>query len=145
MSKNYLSLIAFLIAVAAFVLLLYRDHLVATSPILISIQIAALLIMIWARLTFGLRSFHATASTSKGELVTTGPYRYLRHPIYASIIYFVWAGQVQSPTLLSLSLAIIATAALFVRMIAEEYYLKERYPEYSEYMKQAKRIIPFVI
>ncbi len=145
MSKNYLSLIAFLIAVAAMVLLMFRHHLIATSPVFIGIQIAAIFLMIWARVTFGLRSFHATASTSKGELVTTGPYRYLRHPIYASVIYFIWAGQVQSPTIISLSLAVLATAALFIRMILEEDFLKTKYPGYLEYMKHAKRIIPFLV
>lgn len=145
MTKNFLSLIAFLIAAAALVLLLYIHHLVATSLPLIGVQIAAILLMVWARLTFGLRSFHATATTSEGKLVTTGPYRYWRHPIYASIIYFLWAGQVQSPGISSLSLAIIATAGLFVRMILEEDFLKAKYPEYTEYMKRAKRIIPFVV
>lgn len=145
MSKNFLSLIAFLIAVVAMVLLITRHHLVATTPLLIGVQVAAVLLMIWARLTFGFRSFHAAASTSKGELVTTGPYHYLRHPIYAAIIYFVWAGQIQKPDILSLSLALIATGALFIRMILEEDFLKSRYPGYTEYMKRAKRVIPFVV
>lgn len=145
MSKNFLSLIAFLIAVVALVLLIYRNHLIASTPILIGVQIAAVLLMVWARVTFGFRSFHAAASTSKGELVTTGPYHYLRHPIYAAIIYFVWAGQIQKPDIVSLSLAVIATSALFVRMILEEDFLKDRYPEYTEYMKRAKRVIPFVV
>ncbi|HKI44181.1 MAG TPA: isoprenylcysteine carboxylmethyltransferase family protein [Balneolales bacterium] len=145
MSKNFLSLIAFLIAAFSLVLLVYRHHLVATSPLFIGIQIAAVLLMIWSRLTFGLRSFHASASTSEGKLVTKGPYHYLRHPIYASIIYFTWAGQIQSPTFLSLGLAIIATVALLVRMILEEEFLREKYPEYTQYMRDTKRIIPFVV
>ena len=28
----------------------------------------------------------------RGGLVTTGPYRYVRHPIYAAATYFAWAG-----------------------------------------------------
>ena len=100
--------------------------------------------MIWARLTFGLRSFHATANTSEGGLVTNGPYRTWRHPIYASIIYFVWAGQIEDPRLTAIAAAAVATAALVVRMVLEEQFLRETYPEYAEYATRAKRLIPFV-
>ena len=48
--------------------------------------------MVAARITFGRRSFHAAANPTEGGLVTTGPYAYIRHPIYAAILYFVWAG-----------------------------------------------------
>jgi len=45
--------------------------------------------MLWARLTFGGRSFHAGANPTAGGVVTTGPYRFVRHPIYAAILYFL--------------------------------------------------------
>lgn len=100
--------------------------------------------MLWARKTFGLRSFHAAASTSEGGLVTSGPYRYWRHPIYASIIYFVWAGQVEAPSALAVGLAAAATLGLFARMLIEERFLAATYPEYPRYARRAKRVVPFV-
>jgi protein-S-isoprenylcysteine O-methyltransferase Ste14 len=100
--------------------------------------------MLWARKTFGLRSFHAAASPSEGGLVTTGPYRWWRHPIYASILYFVWAGQVQAPTALAIALAVAATLGLFLRMLLEERFLTATYPEYPQYARRAKRLVPFV-
>ena len=145
MLKNVLSLFAFLLAVAGLVVLVLTHHLFATNPLLIAVQVGAVALMVWARMTFGLRSFHATARTSAGGLVTSGPYRFWRHPIYASIIYFVWAGQVQSPTLLSLGAAALVTLGLFARMLLEEGFLRATYPEYVEYSKQAKRLIPFVV
>lgn len=145
MFKNVLSVLAFVVAAAALVVLVFIHHLFASNPFLIAVQVAAALLMIWARKTFGFRSFHAAASTSEGGLVTTGPYRYWRHPIYASIIYFVWAGQVEAPTTLSLSMAAVVTIGLLVRMLIEEHFLMETYPEYSEYAKRAKRLIPYVV
>ena len=144
MLKNFLSMLGFLLAAAALLGLLYVHHLFATNPYLLAVQAAAVLLMIWARKTFGLRSFHAAASASKGGLVTTGPYRYWRHPIYASIIYFVWAGQVQAPGAVPLALAATVTLGLFARMLIEERFLTQAYPEYPEYAKKAKRLIPFV-
>lgn len=142
--KNLLSILGLLVAAAALAGLFLIHHLFASSPYLIAVQVAAVLLMIWARLTFGLRSFHAAASTSKGELVTRGPYRYWRHPIYASIIYFAWAGQIEKPAALPLALAGLVTLGFFARMLIEERFLREAYPEYAEYAKHAKRLIPFL-
>lgn len=144
MLKNLLSILGYLVAVAAMAGLLFIHHLFAKSPYLLAVQVAAALLMIWARMTFGLRSFHAAASTSEGGLVTTGPYRYWRHPIYASIIYFVWAGQVQAPGAVPLALAATVTLGLFARMLVEERFLTQAYPEYPTYARKAKRLIPFV-
>jgi protein-S-isoprenylcysteine O-methyltransferase Ste14 len=143
--RNSLSALAFLVAVAALVFLIAIHQLLATTPLLIAIQVAAVLLMIWARVTFGWRSFHATAGTSKGGLVTTGPYRYWRHPIYASIVYFVWAGQIPSSSPLALAAATCVTLALLGRMLLEEQFLRESYPDYDDYCRQAKRFIPFVV
>jgi len=142
--KNLLSLVALAVAVAGIVVLVLIQHLFATHPVLIGVQVGAVLLMLWARMTFGFRSFHAAASTTEGGLVTTGPYRFWRHPIYASILYFVWAGQVQSPTALSLAAAGAVTLGLFARMLLEEQLLRATYPEYAEYSRRAKRLIPFV-
>lgn len=145
MAKNLLSALAFLLAVAGLVYLIVIRHLFATNPWLIAVQAGAVVLMIWARVTFGRRSFHATASTTEGGLVTSGPYRFWRHPIYASILYFVWAGQVQNPTLPALGGASLVTLGLVARMVLEEQFLRAAYPEYVEYCRRAKRVIPFVV
>lgn len=142
--KNFLSILGYAVAGAAMAALYSMHHLFASSPYLIAVQVAAVLLMIWARLMFGIRSFHAAASTSKGGLVTRGPYRYWRHPIYASIIYFAWAGQIEKPAAIPLALAGVVTLGLFARMLIEERFLREAYPEYAEYAKHARRLIPFV-
>ena len=58
--------------------LYYTHALFGTGPLTITVQAAAALLMIWARLTFGMRSFHASANPTEGGLVTRGPYRWLR-------------------------------------------------------------------
>lgn len=142
---NTLSLFALAVAAAGLAALVWMRRLFATSPILIGVQVAAVMLMLWARMTFGARSFHAAASTSEGGLVTNGPYRFLRHPIYASIIYFVWAGQVQAPTGQSLAAAALVTAGLAARMLLEERFLRTAYPDYAEYARRTKRVIPFIV
>jgi len=144
MFLNLLSITGFLVAVTGIVWLVFLDHLFANNPVLIAVQVVAVLLMLWARWTFGRRSFHASANPSEGGLVTTGPYRYWRHPIYASIVYFVWAGQIEAPAALPLLAAAIITLGLVVRMLIEEHFLVAEYPEYTSYRKQAKRLVPFI-
>ena len=103
--------------------------------------------MLWARITFGRRSFHAAANPTTGGLVTSGPYRYWRHPIYASILLFVWSGvlgQGAMPTVLAITLAIIATVMTAVRIHSEEQLLQASMPEYAAYAARTRRLVPFV-
>jgi len=133
-----------IVLVLAIVALLFIHSLFGHGPVSLGLQIAAALLMIWARITFGVRSFHYAANPTEGGLVTTGPYRYLRHPIYAAILLFVWAGIAANLSPLSATLGIVATAMLFLRMIFEEALVRQRYPEYEEYAQRTKRVIPFL-
>jgi len=145
MNLRRVSIGATAVLTVAAVSLLLRRSLFAHGPILVGIQVVAAVLMLWARLTFGARSFHAGANPTAGGLVTTGPYRFVRHPIYTALLLFFWAGVASHGTILSVLTAIVATAALGVRMMAEEELVTDQYPEYAEYAARTKRIIPFVL
>src|SRR5690349_17251257 len=145
MTLRSISLVATSVLVVAVVSLLLERWLFAHRPIAISIQVAAGLLMLWARVTFGGRSFHAGADPTEGGVVTNGPYRYVRHPIYTAILLFVWAGVASNGALLGVGLALVATAAIAVRIVSEEALVVLRFPEYAEYARRTKRIVPFVI
>ncbi|XZN91648.1 MAG: methyltransferase family protein [Microcoleus sp.] len=77
-----------------------------------------------------------------GELVKTGIYRIVRHPLYSGII-FVALGW----TIFQISLShFIATAILLIfldiKARREETWLSEKYPDYSDYRQQVKKFIP---
>jgi protein-S-isoprenylcysteine O-methyltransferase Ste14 len=132
------------IAVVGLFYLVTKNYIFTKNPIVIIIQLCSIVFMIWARITFGIRSFHATANTTKGGLVTNGPYRWLRHPIYAAVIYFSWASVISFPFIDTILAVILISVGLFVRMILEEKSLKLTYDNYVEYSKHTKRIIPFI-
>ena len=96
-------------------------------------------------MTFGARSFHAAANPTAGGVVTTGPYRFVRHPIYAAILYFIWAGVLSHASFFHVSLAVLATGMVAIRIAAEERLLVERYPEYASYAATTKRVVPFIL
>jgi len=146
MNWKSLSLAALAGLVACIVgLYLIKYAILGAGPITITIQVIAVLLMVWARLTFGIRSFHGLANPTAGGLVTTGPYRYIRHPIYAAILYFLWAGIAAHPSLVALAVVLLATAFTAVRIVAEEKLLVTMYPEYGGYARVTKRLVPFVL
>jgi protein-S-isoprenylcysteine O-methyltransferase Ste14 len=138
------SLFGLLIAIIAMATLVFRESMFAVGPVTIAIQVLAALLMLWARITFGSRSFHAAANPTEGGLVKTGPYKFLRHPIYAAILYFAWAGIAAHPLTINFLLGFMVTIGLFIRMFAEERLVVQQYPDYVAYAAQTKRIIPFI-
>jgi protein-S-isoprenylcysteine O-methyltransferase Ste14 len=118
----------------------------AFSPLAVVIigQSLAAGVMIWARLTFGRRSFHATATPTEGGLVTTGPYRYIRHPIYSSVCLFAWVSCAGHLSALSVGLAAVVSLGAAIRIAAEEQLLRVRYPEYAAYASRTRRLVPFL-
>ncbi len=141
----WLSTVVVLVLLLAIVGLYFTQSLLGHDPLTIGLQVAAILLMIWARVTFGLRSFHYAANPTEGGLVTTGPYRFVRHPIYAAILLFVWTGVSAHWSLRAAALGLLATAMTFLRMIFEERLVRERYPEYADYARRTRRVIPYVL
>lgn len=138
------SLVGLLVMVAALVGLYLTGSLFSLQPIAIALQVLAVALMVWARLAFGGRSFHASADPTAGGLVTTGPYRYIRHPIYTAACLFGWGGIVTHWSLLSAGLGVLLFLGGLARLLCEERLVKESYPEYLEYSKATKRMIPYV-
>lgn len=144
MTVKQTSLGATSILVVAVVSLLFLHCLFAHGSVPVALQVVAGGLMLWARVTFGGRSFHAGAEPTEGGLVTSGPYRFVRHPIYAAVLLFVWAGVASHGMLVCVLAAIVATAAIGVRIWAEETCVVGVYPEYAAYARRTKRLIPFV-
>ena len=139
------SIAGFVVAVAGVASLAFSGALFTSQPVPLTVQVLAFLLMIWARVTFGRRSFHVGANPTAGGVVTNGPYRFWRHPIYAAIIFFVWAGIAahRQPSAFLLGLGI--TGGLFARMLAEERMMRAQYPAYDDYAARTRRLIPWVV
>jgi protein-S-isoprenylcysteine O-methyltransferase Ste14 len=139
-----LSAIGLLFMVGGAVGLLLTHALFSTNPVVIAVQAAAFGLMVWARITFGMRSFHATADPTEGGLVTTGPYAFIRHPIYTAICLFVGAGAVAHLSWVTAGLACATVLGGIARMLSEERLLVGRYPDYAAYAARTKRMLPYV-
>jgi protein-S-isoprenylcysteine O-methyltransferase Ste14 len=80
------------------------------------------------------------------QLVTTGAYRWIRHPLYASLLALAWCAYLKHPLGgWSILLTLGASGFLVAAAVAEEHENLERFgAAYAAYMRSAKRFIPFV-
>jgi len=137
--------------ITAIVLLNYRvwfaDYL---SPLQI-ISFAALMIAAYLPLAgmLALRNYgkpgeHFEYTT---ELVTTGVYRFIRHPMYASLLFLAIGSYLKQPLdPPGAVIFVITVAAVLMTAKAEEQDLVAAFGErYVDYMKKTARFVPFVL
>jgi len=80
------------------------------------------------------------------SLVTTGVFRYVRHPMYSSLLFLTWGALLKSMSITTLVLASVATLALAATAKVEEGENVARFgQEYRDYMKRTRRFVPFVL
>lgn len=78
------------------------------------------------------------------RLVTGGPYRIVRHPLYAAEIMAAFAFVLVSPGALAVAALAPFIATQLLRSRFEERLLTRTYPQYSEYARHTRRLIPLV-
>ena len=99
---------------------------------------------IWARVHLG-RNWSPQPAVKVGhELVTSGPYAFVRHPIYTGIILMAF-GTALTGTIFGIGVFLIASIVFILRIRKEEKIMLGLFPnEYREYEKRTKRLVPFV-
>lgn len=79
-------------------------------------------------------------------LVTVGAYRYIRHPLYASVLFGAWGVVLKALAPSSVALGLAATAFLVATAKAEEAENLVRFGDaYRDYMTRTRRFVPFVL
>jgi protein-S-isoprenylcysteine O-methyltransferase Ste14 len=79
-------------------------------------------------------------------LVKRGAYKYIRHPLYGSLLLFGWGVFFKNPSLLSITLVLAASAFLVATARVEEAENLQKFgAEYAAYMETTKMFIPFLI
>lgn len=78
-------------------------------------------------------------------LVTSGIFRYIRHPMYAALLYLTWGAYLKDPSLASTMLTAVASVALFITALRDEAECLQHFGSpYAEYMKTSRRFVPFL-
>lgn len=118
----------------------------AGSIPLLALQIAGVMLGIWAMATMGLRNTYIAPLVGRdARLVMNGPYALIRHPMYSAVLLTVWPLILDQYSLLRLAAGWVLTADLIIKLLYEESLLRKRFADYQSYMGRTKRLIPFVL
>jgi len=79
-----------------------------------------------------------------GELIQTGLYAYVRHPIYLGVILMALAWFLHTQAVLTLVEFIAVMIFFEVKSRQEEYWMGQVYPEYAGYQRRTAKLVPRV-
>ncbi len=100
---------------------------------------------IWARLYLGRNWGMPMALKKDAELVTSGPYVYVRHPIYTGILFAMF-GSLLTAGFWGLFIFIVVGIYFFYSARSEEQRMLKLFPaQYFAYMQKTKMLIPFLL
>jgi protein-S-isoprenylcysteine O-methyltransferase Ste14 len=100
---------------------------------------------VWARLHLGSNWGMPMTQRAEPDLVTSGPYRFIRHPIYTGLL-IAMLGTALVDNLLGLIVVVVMIPYFYYCGTVEERNLTATFPEaYPEYRSRTKMIIPFLL
>jgi len=101
---------------------------------------------IWAIITMKIGNFNIVPDVKPNSiLVTEFPYKFIRHPMYTSVLLFSLGMMLSAYSSFTLSIWLILLVVMFVKAKYEESLLIEKFPDYEKYCANTKAFIPFVL
>jgi len=127
----------------------FRGHGLNTDPWRAGIGLVlfalGLAFAVWARIHIGRNWGAPMTQKDEPELVTSGPYRFVRHPIYSGILV-AGVGTALALNWLWLTVVVLAGIYFVYSATVEERYLTGRFPAaYPAYKRSTKMLIPFIV
>jgi protein-S-isoprenylcysteine O-methyltransferase Ste14 len=127
----------------------FKVHVTTNDPWLegigLAIFVLGLALAVWARVYLGRNWGMPMSQKVDPELVTTGPYRRVRHPIYSGIILAMIGTSIAVSLYWLVALVVIGAYFLF-SAVEEERFMASRFPDtYPEYKRSTKMLIPFIL
>lgn len=109
------------------------------------LAVIGLIVLLWARINLGRNWSGRVVLKENHQLITTGLYSLVRHPIYSGFLLLGLATALNYGTLLPFVGVALLMIAISIRIRAEEALMTQQFPnEYPQYMKRTKRIIPWI-
>jgi protein-S-isoprenylcysteine O-methyltransferase Ste14 len=139
-----------LIAVAIAFFLNHHDVILWSYTLTVGIiadivTLIGLIVILWARTVLGGNWSTTAVLKEDQELIQSGPYRYVRHPIYSGLMLMVLGVAIFYGRAIGFVAFTISFIASWLRARQEEKLLTKHFPEeYPNYKKQVKAFIPFV-
>jgi protein-S-isoprenylcysteine O-methyltransferase Ste14 len=118
---------------------------VPQNPFYLVGAIIGVFIMVWSLWTMRLSNLNVMPDLKANSiLVTSGPYKWIRHPMYAGGLLIMLMLVLNHFTLLRVGYWLVLWLDLHFKLVLEEKLLAGKFPEYPAYKQRTKRLIPFI-
>lgn len=126
-------------------IILYTNPWFVQLPVLLAIQVIGLIIGIWAITEMSKSKLNIAPIIREGaSLISTGPYRFVRHPMYLSLILFLFPILAVNFNALNGIVFLVLIINLLIKLFYEEKLLSDRFARYSDYKQKTWRLIPLI-
>ena len=143
--KNYSYLLVSL-QYLIMVILLYINYTFLLQAVPLSIFFIGFIIGIYAIYCNKLHNFNIIPEIKdNANLVTHGIYKYVRHPMYLSVAVMMLGTIIFNLNFVNIFIYLILILALFLKARKEEKLWSKKIPQYSDYIKHSKMIIPCLL
>ena len=144
--KNYYPNILVTLQFGIIGLMAFFTHHFFTSPYPLIIFIIGATLGVWALQHNQLGNFHIQPKLRENsQLITSGIYSYIRHPMYLSVTVMMLSMVIASPTLLEIFLFATLIVVLWLKARREEALWSLHDEAYEAYQKNSKFFLPFVL
>ena len=108
--------------------------------------VLGLLVTLWARRTLA-GNWSSDVTFKQGhELVRTGPYHFVRHPIYTGLLVMCLGTAMEMGVLRGWLAGLVVGLGFWIKLAQEERLLLRHFPEaYPQYQKEVKALVPWLI
>ena len=126
------------------IILLVTGKIFPSNSVILIFELIFLLFGFWAIIEFKFRFNIFPDLKENSVLKISGPYKFVRHPMYTSVIGYTLLLVFNDFSNTRIIFWIILLIVIFLKLTYEERLLNKRFPDYSDYASKTKRLIPFI-
>jgi protein-S-isoprenylcysteine O-methyltransferase Ste14 len=108
-----------------------------------AVGVAGAALLVWASVLLGRFFVHEAAIVQNHALITSGPYRFVRHPVYTGYLALLFGSSVASLNVCLLLLWPVSLLGILIQAAAEDHILEVRFGrDYERYVGRIGRFVP---
>lgn len=121
------------------------SHTPTDNSILFAVMLVSITLGLWAIVSMKIRNLQIFPEPKiDAVFIARGPYKFIRHPMYTSVLLFTFSYTLKDLTIATAVVWIALLTDLLLKIRFEENLLETKFPEYPDYKSKTKRLIPFI-